>query len=156
MDTNAGAVFNHEWTRMDVARAFQPEFCPLRLDCLEIDAAGPGCRRLASREAAKLRRGTHEVGVRCLVRHRGREGRLSRPPLPPNRTGGFPAYGFPVSSCRRRIDRSENGRRADCTGPLSQRSHSANVECALNPVGFSDDAGAAVAEGDCGSSRQGL
>ena len=38
---------------MDVARAFQPEFCPLRLDCLEIDAAGPGCRRLASREAAK-------------------------------------------------------------------------------------------------------
>ena len=42
MDTNAGAVWNyewirmqepflttngHEWTRMDVARAFQPEIC---------------------------------------------------------------------------------------------------------------------------------
>ena len=68
MDTNGGPFFNHEWTRMggrclttnghewtriDVARAVQPEFGPLRLDCLEIDAAGPGCRRLASREAAK-------------------------------------------------------------------------------------------------------
>ena len=30
--------------------------------------------------------------------YRGREGRLgSRPPLPPNRTGGFPASGSPVS-----------------------------------------------------------
>ena len=28
---------------------------------------------------------------------RGREVRLSRTPLPPNRTGGFPAYGSPVS-----------------------------------------------------------
>lgn len=30
------------------------------------------------------------------VAHRGRDGGLA-PPLPPNRTGGFPASGFPVS-----------------------------------------------------------
>ncbi len=36
------------------------------------------------------------VAVRCL--DRGREVRLSRTPLPPNRTCGFPAYGSPVSS----------------------------------------------------------
>ena len=38
--------------------------------------------------------------------HRGREGRLgSRPPLPPNRTGGFPASGSPVSGfTSKRID----------------------------------------------------
>ena len=30
-----------------------------------------------------------------LIRDRGREG--FRPPLPPNRTGGFPAYGSPVA-----------------------------------------------------------
>ena len=32
-----------------------------------------------------------------LLNDRGREVRLSRTPLPPNRTGGFPAYGSPVS-----------------------------------------------------------
>jgi hypothetical protein len=37
---------------------------PSATGCLEIAAAGPGCRRLALREAA---RGTHKVGVRCLV-----------------------------------------------------------------------------------------
>ena len=37
------------------------------------------------------------VAVRTLP-DRGREGRLSsRSPLPPNRTGGFPASGSPVS-----------------------------------------------------------
>ncbi len=35
-------VWNHEWTRLQVARAFQPEICPLRPDCLEIAAAGRG------------------------------------------------------------------------------------------------------------------
>jgi hypothetical protein len=29
---------------------------------------------------------------------RGRNGTLTVPPLPPNRTGGFPASGFPVRS----------------------------------------------------------
>ena len=39
---------------------------------------------------------------------RGREVRLSRTPLPPNRTGGFPAYGSPVSRFLW-TDRTEHG-----------------------------------------------
>jgi|GEM_PF-6182103 hypothetical protein len=38
---------------MNVARVFQPEFCPRRPDCLEIAAAGRGGRLLVSREDAK-------------------------------------------------------------------------------------------------------
>jgi hypothetical protein len=38
---------------MNVARAFQPEFCPRRLDCLGIAAAGRGGRLLVSHEDAK-------------------------------------------------------------------------------------------------------
>jgi hypothetical protein len=79
-----------------------------------------------------------------------------RTPLPPNRTGGFPAYGFPVSSCLRRIDRNESGLRADYTGPLSQRNHSASDEFEVNASGCFCDAEAAIDEGDCGSSRPGL
>ena len=36
-----------------------------------------------------------------LAIDRGRKVRLSRTPLPPNRTGGFPAYGSPVNIYRR-------------------------------------------------------
>src|SRR5206468_3812795 len=34
---------------------------------------------------------------RAPMRDRGRNGGIKPPPLPPNRTGGFPAYGSPVS-----------------------------------------------------------
>ena len=44
---------------------------------------------------------------------RGREVRLSRTPLPPNRTGGFPAYGSPVSSVPDGIVRNDCGPPAD-------------------------------------------
>jgi hypothetical protein len=44
---------------ISVARAFQPEICPLRLVRLEIAVMGRGlCRRLDSREDAKPRRKT--------------------------------------------------------------------------------------------------
>ena len=43
---------------------------------------------------------------------RGREVRLSRTPLPPNRAGGSPAHGSPVSSCLQGI--AQNG-----CGPLA-------------------------------------
>ena len=88
--------------------------------------------------------------------HRGREDRLIRSPLPPNRTGGFPAYGFPVSSCLRRIDRNESGLRADYTGPLSQRSHSASDDFVVDAPGCSCDVEGAIAEGDCEPCRRDL
>ena len=47
------------------------------------------------------------------VSDRGREVRLGRTPLPPNRTGGFPAYGSPVSSCPDGIGRNEGEPLAD-------------------------------------------
>jgi len=47
------------------------------------------------------------------AKDRGREVRLSRTPLPPNRTGGFPAYGFPVSSVPDGIVRNDCGPPAD-------------------------------------------
>jgi hypothetical protein len=45
--------------------------------------------------------------------NRGREVQLGWTPLPPNRTGGFPAYGSPVSSCPDGIGRNEGGPLAD-------------------------------------------
>jgi hypothetical protein len=47
------------------------------------------------------------------MKDRGREVRLSRTPLPPNRTGGFPAYGSPVSSVPDGIVRNDCGPPAD-------------------------------------------
>ena len=46
--------------------------------------------------------------IKRLPKDRGREVRLSRTPLPPNRTGGFPAYGSPVSRFLW-TDRTEHG-----------------------------------------------
>ncbi len=52
---------------MNVARAFQPEICPRRLDCPEIAAAERFCGLLVSREDAKPRRKTQS----CQRRARG-------------------------------------------------------------------------------------
>jgi hypothetical protein len=41
---------------------------------------------------------------------RGREVRFSRTPLPPNRTGGFPAYGSLVGSSRMGLSETIVGR----------------------------------------------
>ncbi len=50
-------TLNHEWARMQVARAFQPEICPLRLAACGLPLrGGRGCGLLASREDAKTRR----------------------------------------------------------------------------------------------------
>ena len=61
---SAGAAFS-------VARAFQPEICPLRLVRLEIAAQGLVlCRQLVSREAAKTRRKTQSAVARELTADR--------------------------------------------------------------------------------------
>ena len=55
---------------------------------------------------------------------RGREGRLSRPPLPPNRTGGSPASGFPVDGVISvRIDRNFHGPCSRLYSPVRRRMH---------------------------------
>ena len=62
-----GVVVHHEWTRIDVARAFQPEICPFATGCLQVAAAGRGfAGRVSSREAAKPRKETQKLvfGVR--------------------------------------------------------------------------------------------
>jgi len=75
----------------------------------------------------------------------GREARLSRTPLPPNRACDFPAHGSPVSSCLQRIDRNESGPRADYRGLLSQSSHSASAVDVVNAWDLSGDASIATA-----------
>ena len=50
---------------LSVARAFQPEICPVRLDARRLPPRGVGA---GGWPYAKPRRGTHKVGVRCLVR----------------------------------------------------------------------------------------
>ena len=57
--------------------------------------------------------GTPDGSRRTASMDRGRKVRLSRTPLPPNRTGGFPAYGFPVSSVPEGIVRNDCGPLAD-------------------------------------------
>jgi hypothetical protein len=47
---------------------------------------------------------------RSVPDYRGRESRLPRPPLPPNRAGGFPAHGSPVGGLTsKRIDVTSRG-----------------------------------------------
>ena len=52
----------------------------------------------------------------------------SRLPLPPNRTGGFPASGSPVDGLTfMRVDRPKHGRSPDCTAPVRRRRCCASV-----------------------------
>ena len=54
-------TLNHEWTRMNVARAFQPEICPLRPAACGLPLRGGG---LAGRGShAKTRRREGNAGV---------------------------------------------------------------------------------------------
>ena len=66
---------------------------------------------------------------------RGRESQLKFwPPLPPNRTGGFPASGSPVGGLTsERIDGSPAGLRVRRTTPGRHRRHSANTENQAEP-----------------------
>jgi hypothetical protein len=60
--------------------------------------------------------------------HRGRE-KAKAPPLPPNRTGGFPASGSPVDGLTREgIDTPSGGPLPDCNSPAWQRTHSATTD----------------------------
>gem|GEM_PF-7014938 len=59
MDTNG-----HEWTRINVARAFQPEFCPAAAMHLENFA---GCLAHAKPRSREGKRRRSVFGVRCLV-----------------------------------------------------------------------------------------
>src|SRR5262245_17599390 len=50
-------------------------------------------------------------------------------PLPPNRTGGSPAYGSPVGGVTwLRIDRPQHGHAEEKTNPAEQRKHWASVD----------------------------
>ena len=57
---NAGVTLNHEWARMNVARAFQPEICPLPLAACGLPLRGGGGRAVGPtrrREDAKETQG---------------------------------------------------------------------------------------------------
>ena len=63
-----------------------------RHSCMDAGIQSQGCETLA------LEMACNNPKIAISGRYRGREG--SQPPLPPNRTGGFPAYGSPVGSFR--------------------------------------------------------
>src|SRR5271170_5338175 len=69
---------------------------------ISLGAPDQGDKQLLHRD----RPSQHVIGV----------GKASRPPLPPNRTGGFPAYGSPLGSFSSRLSRGQPGR-VECEQP---------------------------------------
>ncbi len=92
------------------------------------------------------------------------------PPLPPNRTGGFPASGSPVDGfTSERIDRPGHGRYSGSTALGRRRRHSANAEnpgrepgrvacsvSAASPAGVDASSGPAeeISAGHCAGSTR--